>query len=75
MKVCLNDKESEEVGEKIVSELFTQLGLCSEDLLKGAYLDLLCQRQKEQNETAARNVAACLTQHDKVCPVYEIVGK
>jgi adenylate cyclase class IV len=44
----LNEDQSLEEGESIANKLKAELGIQDEDLLKGAYMDLLQEKQKSQ---------------------------
>lgn len=45
-QVVLRDEQSSEDGEKIAFELMEQLGVRKDDLIAGAYVDLLLNENK-----------------------------
>lgn len=45
LKVVLDDGQSTEYGQKIADDLMDKLGIMKEDLLSGAYMDLILAKQ------------------------------
>lgn len=45
LKVVLDDGQSTEYGQKIADDLMDKLGILKEDLLSGAYMDLILAKQ------------------------------
>ena len=41
LEVCLRDNQSIEDGEKIAESLMNELGVAKEDLISGAYMELI----------------------------------
>lgn len=50
LEVVLDDSDSVEKGQRIAEEIMSRFGICSADLLDGAYVDMLLQTLKSSQK-------------------------